>query len=83
MTAVHQFVPTLAPRDAVGGHYLAVQETLRGAGYRSDIYAYEAKEEYKRLARPFLSMLSMEQTLKLLLRGWVPCGAAFGVAAIH
>ena len=32
MTAVHQFVPTLAPRDAVGRHYLAVQETLRGAG---------------------------------------------------
>jgi glycosyltransferase involved in cell wall biosynthesis len=55
MTAVHQFVPTLAPRDAVGRHYLAVQETLRGAGYRSDIYAYEAKEEYKRLARPFAS----------------------------
>jgi len=42
MTAVHQFVPTLAPRDAVGGHYLAVQETLRGAGYRSDLYSYEA-----------------------------------------
>jgi L-malate glycosyltransferase len=55
MTAVHQFVPTLAPRDAVGGHYLAVQETLRGAGYRSDIYSYEAKDEYKRLARPFTS----------------------------
>ncbi|MDQ1476336.1 MAG: hypothetical protein QOE62_1565 [Actinomycetota bacterium] len=55
MTAVHQFVPTLAPRDAVGRHYLAVQETLRGAGYRSDIYSYEAKEEYKRLARPFAS----------------------------
>jgi len=55
MTAVHQFVPTLAPRDAVGGHYLAVQETLRAAGYRSDIYSYEAKDEYKRLARPFTS----------------------------
>jgi glycosyltransferase involved in cell wall biosynthesis len=55
MTAVHQFVPTLAPRDAVGRHYLAVQETLRAAGYRSDIYSYEAKEEYKRLARPFAS----------------------------
>jgi glycosyltransferase involved in cell wall biosynthesis len=55
MTAVHQFVPTLAPRDAVGRHYLAVQETLRAAGYRSDIYSYEAKDEYKRLARPFMS----------------------------
>lgn len=55
MTAVHQFVPTLAPRDAVGRHYLAVQATLRAAGYDSDIYSYEAKEEYKRLARPFMS----------------------------
>ena len=55
MTAVHQFVPTLAPRDAVGRHYLAIQETLRAAGYRSDIYSYEAKDEYKRLARPFTS----------------------------
>ena len=53
MTAVHQFVPTLAPRDAVGRHYLAVQQTLRDAGYRSDIYSYEAKDEYKRLAHPF------------------------------
>src|SRR5262245_56480051 len=55
MTAIHQFVPTLAPRDAVGLHYLAVQATLRDAGYRSDIYAYEAKDEYARLASPFAS----------------------------
>ena len=55
MTAVHQFVPTLAPRDAVGRHYLAIQETLRAAGYTSDIYSYEAKDEYKRLARPYAS----------------------------
>jgi glycosyltransferase involved in cell wall biosynthesis len=55
MTAIHQFVPTLAPRDAVGSHYLALQQTLRDAGYRSDIYAYEAKLEYHKLARPFTS----------------------------
>ncbi|HTL87565.1 MAG TPA: glycosyltransferase family 4 protein [Acidimicrobiia bacterium] len=55
MTAIHQFVPTLAPRDAVGLHYLAVQSTLRDAGYRSDIYAYEAKDEYARRAEPFQS----------------------------
>jgi glycosyltransferase involved in cell wall biosynthesis len=53
MTAIHQFVPTLAPRDAVGTHYLAIQETLRAAGYVSDIYAYEAKDEFRRRARPF------------------------------
>jgi glycosyltransferase involved in cell wall biosynthesis len=53
MTAVHQFVPTLTPHDAVSMHYLAVQGALRDAGYRSDIYAYEAKDRYARLASPF------------------------------
>ncbi len=55
MTAVHQFVPTLAPWDAVGGHYLAVQAALREAGYRSDIYAHEAKDPYKKRALPYRS----------------------------
>jgi glycosyltransferase involved in cell wall biosynthesis len=55
MTSVHQFVPTLAPRDAVGSHYLAVQAALRDAGYNSDIYAYEAKEEYAKHGRDFRS----------------------------
>ncbi len=55
MTAIHQFVPTLAPRDAAGEHYVAVQAALRDAGYRSDIYAFEAKNEYARLARDFRS----------------------------
>lgn len=55
MTALHQFVPTLAPHDAVGMHYLAVQAALQEAGYRSDIYAYEAKDTYAKRARPFAS----------------------------
>lgn len=35
------------------------------------------------LERPFLSMLSMDDTLKLLLRGWVPSGIAVGISAVH
>jgi len=35
------------------------------------------------LGRPFLSMLSMQETLKLLMRGWVPAGIAVGVSAVH
>ena len=35
------------------------------------------------LSRPFLSVLSMDETLKLLLRGWMPCGVALGVSAVH
>ena len=38
MTAVHQFVPALVPRDATGNHTLALQESRR-AGWRSDLYA--------------------------------------------
>jgi glycosyltransferase involved in cell wall biosynthesis len=53
VTAIHQFVPTLAPRDAVGTHYLAIQATLRDAGYASDIYAFEAKDEFRKRARPY------------------------------
>jgi glycosyltransferase involved in cell wall biosynthesis len=53
VTAIHQFVPTLAPRDAVGTHYLSVQDALRDAGYRSDIYAFEAKDDLRRHARPY------------------------------
>lgn len=35
------------------------------------------------LQRPFLSMLSLPDTVKLLLRGWIPTGIGVGVAALH
>ena len=35
------------------------------------------------LSRPFLSMVSMDDMLKLLWRGWVPSGIAFGFSAVH
>lgn len=35
------------------------------------------------LRRPFISMLSMDDTLKLLLGGWVPTGIAIGISAVH
>jgi glycosyltransferase involved in cell wall biosynthesis len=38
LTAVHQFVPSLAARDAIGVHVLRVQDVLRGLGYQSDLY---------------------------------------------
>lgn len=50
---MHQFVPTLAPRDAVSGHYMRVRTTLRAAGYSSDIYAMDARGELSREAKPF------------------------------
>ena len=37
--AVHQFIPTLNPHDATGTHTLKLREALRGAGWRSEIFA--------------------------------------------
>ena len=47
MTAVHQFVPALLPRDATGDHTLALRDTLRRAGWESDIYVEAAHDELK------------------------------------
>ncbi|MGH9282752.1 MAG: glycosyltransferase family 4 protein [Acidimicrobiales bacterium] len=39
MTAIHQFLPTFAPRDAIGTHALQVRRVLRDMGVESEIYA--------------------------------------------
>ncbi len=45
MTAVHQFVPALLPRDATGQHTLALQQALRDAGFESDLYVEAAHDD--------------------------------------
>ena len=47
MTAVHQFVPALLPRDATGDHTLALRDTLAPAGWESDIYVEAAHDELR------------------------------------
>ena len=37
--SVHQLVPTISPRDAVGNHTLFIRSLLRAAGYDSDIFS--------------------------------------------
>jgi len=37
--AVHQFIPTLNPRDASGTHTILLRDVLRRAGWRSEIFA--------------------------------------------
>lgn len=53
MTAVHQFVPALLPRDATGFHTLALRDTLRAAGWDSDVYVEAAHDELKSEATYF------------------------------
>ncbi|MBO0715258.1 MAG: glycosyltransferase family 4 protein [Acidimicrobiales bacterium] len=50
--AIHQLIPSLAQRDAVGTHTLLVQSLLRQLGYRSELYAEEVKPEMTGLALP-------------------------------
>jgi glycosyltransferase involved in cell wall biosynthesis len=53
VTAVHQFVPALLPRDATGDHTLELRDTLRSAGFRSDIYVEAAHDELAHQATYF------------------------------
>jgi glycosyltransferase involved in cell wall biosynthesis len=53
VTAVHQFIPSFAPRDAIGDHSLQVQSVLRAMGLRSEIYVADAWREVAKLTIPF------------------------------
>lgn len=53
--AVHQFVPSLAPRDAIGAHTLALQELLCEMGLHSEVFADEVKPGLAGRARPYRS----------------------------
>ncbi len=53
MTAVHQFVPALLPRDATGDHTLALRDALRAQGWQSDIYVEAAHDELQHEAAYF------------------------------
>lgn len=45
VSAIHQFVPALLPRDATGDHTLALRDALRGAGWTSEIYVESAHDD--------------------------------------
>jgi glycosyltransferase involved in cell wall biosynthesis len=51
--AIHQFIPTLAPRDAIGAHTLQVRALLRDMGFGSEIFAGEAQSEMASEAHPY------------------------------
>ena len=53
MTAVHQFVPALLPRDATGDHTRALRDALRAEGWDSDIYVEAAHDELSHEATYF------------------------------
>jgi glycosyltransferase involved in cell wall biosynthesis len=60
--AVHQLVPSFAPRDAVGNHTVQVQQVLRGLGLESEIYVGNARPEVAQLTRPYRELVGGEGT---------------------
>jgi glycosyltransferase involved in cell wall biosynthesis len=52
-TAVHQLVPTFAPRNAIGNHVLQVQSVLRGMGLESEIWVGDAWREVAHLSKQY------------------------------
>ena len=53
MTAVHQFLPTFAHRDAIGVHALHAQRILRAMGLESEIYAHGIPRPGRHQALPY------------------------------
>ena len=53
MAAIHQLLPSFAPRDAIGAHALQVQRVLHGLGVDSGIYVGDAHREVRRAVRPY------------------------------
>jgi glycosyltransferase involved in cell wall biosynthesis len=45
VTALHQFLPTFAGRDAIGQHCLRLQRLLREAGFESEIFTMDAHDD--------------------------------------
>jgi glycosyltransferase involved in cell wall biosynthesis len=54
LTAVHQFLPVFAAGDAIGNHVLRIRDTLRAAGYESEIFADDIHPPVRKHARHFL-----------------------------
>ena len=53
MAAIHQLLPSFAPRDAIGAHAVQVQRVLRSLGVESGIYAADAHREVRRSVQPY------------------------------
>ena len=53
LTALHQFLPTFADRDAIGNHVLEVQRLIRSLGLASEIYSEDIHPGMRPLAHPF------------------------------
>lgn len=56
---VHQFLPTFADRDAIGGHVLEIQRLFRSLGWTSEIYSEDIHPEMRSTGKPFADLARM------------------------
>jgi glycosyltransferase involved in cell wall biosynthesis len=76
--AIHQFIPTLAPRDAIGAHTLQVRALLRDMGFGSEIFAGEARSEMAREAHPYRQFGHGRHGLRHQGRSWMLYQSSIG-----
>lgn len=53
MIAIHQFVPTVTRRDAIGHHVLELRDVIRSLGVASEIFVVEVHSNLDREVRPY------------------------------
>ncbi|MGH9080594.1 MAG: glycosyltransferase family 4 protein [Acidimicrobiales bacterium] len=67
MSGAHLFVPMLHRNDAIGKHTMAVRDTLRAAGVRSQIYADRPDPQTVADTRPYLDYESASEPGDVLI----------------
>ena len=83
MTAIHQFLPRLAPRDAIGGHTLLIQEALRAQGIDSEIFVGDVDPTLRSRATHYEEFVGLPDRQPALLLYHASIGGAMGDALMH
>jgi glycosyltransferase involved in cell wall biosynthesis len=66
VSAIHQFVPTITRRDAIGHHVLELRDLLRSLGVASEIYAAEVHADVADAVRPYQEYVTEDDRTALL-----------------
>lgn len=74
LTAIHQFLPTFADRDAIGSHVMQTQRLIRSLGLASEIYSEDIHPEMRSRGHPFADLsASANKTTGLLYHASTGC----------
>lgn len=73
--AIHQFLPTFADRDAIGGHVLEIQRLFRSLGWASEVYSEDIHPEMRSAGHPSAALAAManDPSVSLLYHASTGC----------